>query len=65
MSLSDHHQRLGDLEAAFTALRQALIAEHPALEAELRGAARRLHGGGARGAADLLRGDPMLAAYRR
>ncbi len=64
MTLFDHHQRLHDLEVTLCALVEAVAADpaHRPLLADVR---QRLRAGGQRGAAELLSGDRVAAAYRR
>lgn len=64
MTLFDHNQRLHDLEAVLCALVESLSAD-PAKRDLLADVGRKLQSRGARGAAELLAGDRVSAAYRR
>lgn len=64
MSLFDHHQRLHDLEVVLCALVETCAA-NPANHALLAEARHKLRARGLRGAAELLSGDRVVAAYRR
>ncbi|MBI1197912.1 MAG: hypothetical protein GC203_08615 [Phenylobacterium sp.] len=64
MTMFDHDQRLHDLEAILCALVEELSL-HPETRALLAAVGRKLRARGARGAAELLEGNRVLAAYRR
>lgn len=64
MTLFDHNQRLHDLEAVLCALVDTASAD-PAKREMLKEVDRKLRARGARGAAELLAGDRVSAAYRR
>ncbi|CAN7289861.1 hypothetical protein LJR164_001455 [Phenylobacterium sp. LjRoot164] len=64
MTLFDHQKRLDDLEAALCALVET-TASRPAGREQVDETIRRLRARGATGAADLLAGDRVEAAYRR
>lgn len=63
-SLSDHHRRLDDIEHVIDVLR-AMVAADPKYHHALREAVHKLNVQGAKGAAQLLAGDRVLAPYRR
>ncbi len=64
LSLWDHHRRLEDLELAVGMLRELLPADTDGGQA-LQNAAHKLKTRGAEGAAQLLIGERVAAAYRR
>lgn len=64
MTMFDHDQRLHDLEAVLCALVESL-SHDPANRELLDAVGQTLRSRGARGAAELLAGDRVSAAYRR
>lgn len=63
-SLWDHHRRLDDIERVIDVLR-GMVAADPKHHPALREAVHKLNVKGAKGAAQLLTGDRVLAPYRR
>jgi len=64
ISLYDHERRIQDLEVALDALRR-LVAESEPQKAAMAEAARKLRVDGRGGAAALLKGAAVAAAYRK
>jgi hypothetical protein len=64
ISLYDHHRRIEDLEAALDALRRLIVDSAPQ-KAAVTEAARKLRVSGRSGAAALLEGAALPAAYRK
>lgn len=65
ISLYDHERRIEDLEIALEALRRLVVESGESERAGVAEAARKLRVNGRRGAAALLEGAALTAAYRK